>query len=92
LDAGLGRQDKANFRSRLAHVVLRTIEACSEIMSSFASDIPFPPPIAPAHQIYIRDPANKALIRLLQVDHGNLIWWGREQDEACGDGDIRNWQ
>jgi hypothetical protein len=61
-------------------------------MSSFASEIPFPPPIAPAHQIFIRDPANKALIRLLQVDHGSLIWWGREQDVAAGDGDIRNWQ
>jgi hypothetical protein len=82
----------ASLRPWIANVVLRTVEACSEIMSSFASEIPFPPPIAPAHQIYIRDPANKALIRLLQVDHGNLIWWGREQDEAAGDGDIRNWQ
>jgi hypothetical protein len=81
-----------SLRPWIANVVLRTIEACSEIMSSLASEIPFPAPIAPAHQIYIRDPANKALIRLLRVDRGNLIWWGREQDEAAGDGDSRNWQ
>jgi hypothetical protein len=50
-------------------------------MSSLASEIPFPAPIAPAHQIYIRDPANRSLIPLLQVEKGNLIWWGRKQDE-----------
>lgn len=72
-----------SLRPWIANVVLRTIEACSEIMSSLASEIPFPPPIAPAHQIYIRDPANRALIRLLQVDKGELVWWGREQDEAA---------
>jgi hypothetical protein len=81
-----------SLRPWIANTILRTIEACSEIMSSFAIEIPFPPPIAPAHQIYIRDPANKALVRLLQVDHGNLIWWGREQDEAAGDGDSSKWQ
>jgi hypothetical protein len=81
-----------SLRPWVAHVVLRTIEACSEIISSLASEVAFPAPIAPAHQIYIRDPASKALIRLLQVDQGNLIWWGREQEEAAGDGDSCTWQ
>jgi hypothetical protein len=81
-----------SLRPWIANAVLRTIEACSEIMSSLASEIPFPAPIAPAHQIYIRDPANKALVRLLQVDSGDLIWWGREQDEAARELDSRDWQ
>ncbi|MGA2054696.1 MAG: hypothetical protein ABSG88_05265 [Bradyrhizobium sp.] len=81
-----------SLRPWIAHTVFRTIEACSETMSAFACDVPFPPPIAPAHKIYIRDPANKALVRLLQVDKGDLIWWGREHDEAACELDSRNWQ
>jgi hypothetical protein len=70
-----------SLRPWIANIVLKTIEACSEIMFSLAGEIRFPSPIAPAHQVFIRDPANKALIRLLEVHQGNLIWWDQEQDE-----------
>jgi hypothetical protein len=74
-----------SLRPWIANIVLRTIEACLEIMFSLASEIPFPAAIAPGHQVFIRDPANKALIQLLEVDQGNLVWWGQEQDNAKAD-------
>jgi hypothetical protein len=49
---------------------------------SLASESPFPAAVAPGDQVFIRDPANKALIQLLKVYRGNLVWWGQEQDHA----------
>ncbi|MDA9512096.1 hypothetical protein XI04_03285 [Bradyrhizobium sp. CCBAU 11430] len=61
--------------------LFRQIDACSGLMSSLASVVPFPPPIAPGYQIFIRDPSNRALIRLLDAGKGNLIWWNEGSTE-----------
>jgi hypothetical protein len=66
-----------SLRPWVANVVLRTIEACSEIMFALAAELRFPDRIAPAHHVFIRDPSNPALVRLLQVQQGHLVWWGR---------------
>jgi hypothetical protein len=65
-----------SLRPWIARTVFQTIEACSEIMFSLASVIPFPEEIAPGYRVFIRDPSNKAFLRLLDVATGNLIWWG----------------
>jgi hypothetical protein len=67
-----------SLRPWLAHIVLQTIEACSDIMSSLASVVAFPEAIAPDYLTFIRDPSNQALIRLIDVAKGNLVWWGAE--------------
>jgi hypothetical protein len=69
-----------SLRPWIANIILRTIEACSEIMSSLAIAVPFPEPVAPGYQVFIRDPSNRALVRLLDVDQGNLVWWNEKAD------------
>lgn len=64
----------ASLRPWTGHIISQTIDACSEIMFSLAAAIPFPPPIAPGHHIFIRNPSNKALIDLLSLDKGMTIW------------------
>jgi hypothetical protein len=68
-----------SLRPWTANIVLRTIEACSEIMFSLASVIPFPEPVAPDYHVFIRDPSNEALLRLLDVDKGDLVWWSETE-------------
>ena len=72
-------------RPWIANAVLGTIEACSEIMFALASEIRFPDPIAPGHLVFIRDPSNEALIRLLNVHQGRLVWWGEDAEAKVGD-------
>jgi hypothetical protein len=69
-----------SLRPWLAHVVLQTIEACSEIMFSLASVVPFPEPVAPDYLVFIRDPSNPALRRLLDVANGTVVWWGEKPE------------
>jgi len=75
-------QNIVSLRPWIGDIIIRTIDACSEIMSSLASVVPFPPPIAPNYQIFIRDPSNRALTRLLDAAKGNLIWWSEGPAEA----------
>ena len=65
----------ASLRPWLANIVLQTIEACADILSSLGSVVAFPAAIAPDYQVFIRDPSNEALLRLLDVANGNLVWW-----------------
>lgn len=65
-----------SLRPWLANIVLQTIEACNDIMFSLESAVAFPAAIAPDYQVFIRDPSNQALLRLLDVANGNLVWWG----------------
>jgi hypothetical protein len=71
-----------SLRPWTARVVFQTIEACSEIMFSLASVIPFPEAIAPDYRVFIRDPSNEALLRLLDVAIGKSIWWSEDADKA----------
>jgi hypothetical protein len=64
-----------SLRPWLSHIVLNTVLACSEIMAALAKEVRFPAPIAPAHRIFLRDPSNQALVRLIEVQQGDLIWW-----------------
>ena len=69
-----------SLRPWVANVALRTIEACNDIMLSLANTISFPEPLAPDYHVFIRAPTNRALLRLLDVDKGDLVWWAREKD------------
>ena len=59
----------------LAHIVFGTIEACTGIMNGLAAAIPFPEKIAPEHMVFIRDHASDALLDLLKVQKGEMVWW-----------------
>jgi hypothetical protein len=73
-----------SLRPWLANIVLQTIEACSDIMFSLASVVAFPEAVSPDYQVFIRDPSNEALLRLLDVANGNLIWWDRSLNSSRG--------
>lgn len=62
----------------VTHVVFGTIEACNDIMGSFASEIQLLPEMAPGYRVFIRDPASTALAELAEVAAGRRIWWSRE--------------
>ncbi|WP_158665148.1 hypothetical protein [Ensifer adhaerens] len=55
----------------VARTVFQTMEACSDVMFSLAEVISFPGEIAPGYKVYMRDPSNKALLRLLDVANGS---------------------
>lgn len=59
----------------LARLVGQTLEACSDIILSLNSQIEFPPPIAPHHRLFVRDPANGALMRLVEAAQSPKNWW-----------------
>lgn len=62
----------------VASIVLGTMEACSALLWSFANTIQLPEDIAPGYRVFLRDPANGALARLLEADSGKQIWWSEE--------------
>src|ERR1700722_5632158 len=76
-----------SLRPWIARTVFQTIEACSDIMFSLASAIPFPEEIAPGYRVFIRDPSNEAFLRLLNVATGNLVWWGAKVNESAATGE-----
>jgi hypothetical protein len=59
----------------IANTILQTIQACSSLMSTFASVIEMPPEIAPGYRIFVRGPHNEALAGLLNVHSGGSAWW-----------------
>ena len=59
----------------VANIVFGTLEACNDIMGAFASVFIMPPEIAPGFHIFIRDPANEAIVQLGKVASGEVIWW-----------------
>lgn len=62
----------------IAHVIFGTINACSKIMEAFAIHVKFPPEIAPDYRVYIRDHASDALLDLVKVNNGEMVWWSNE--------------
>ncbi|WLA83218.1 hypothetical protein [Bradyrhizobium elkanii] len=59
----------------IARVVLQTIEACTEIVGALGSEIRCPNELAPGYRVLLRDPANPALLRLLEAATGKRVWW-----------------
>ncbi len=60
----------------IADTILRTIDACNSLMTTFASIIRLPPEIAPGYQVFVRGPYNEALAEVLEVHSGASPWWG----------------
>lgn len=59
----------------VARLVGETLEACSDIVFSLCGQIQFPPPMAPEHHLFLRDPAGPALLRLVEATRGPNHWW-----------------
>ena len=77
----------ANLRSLyplLAHLVVGTIDACSNIIAGLSQDVALPPPVAPGYTIFYRGYNNRVLLRLRDVAFGGDPWWscdlGRRED------------
>ena len=66
----------------VAHIVWETIEACTQLMMSFAQCVAFPPPCAPGYRVFLRDPVNEELIRLLDALNGSNVWWGEPPQKS----------
>lgn len=59
----------------VARLVCGTLEACSDIILSLNGQIEFPPAIAPGYRLFLRDPANPALMRLVHAAQSPMHWW-----------------
>jgi hypothetical protein len=59
----------------VAQLVCRTLEACSDIVLSLNGQIALPPALAPDHHVFLRDPTNPALLRLVDAAQGSTHWW-----------------
>jgi hypothetical protein len=44
-------------------------------MSSFATIVPLPPPIAPEYVVFVRGYHNDAFVDLLSIHSGGTPWW-----------------
>jgi hypothetical protein len=62
----------------IADTILKTIDACNSLMSSFAAIVRLPPPIAPEYAVFVRGYHNEAFADLLSVHSGGSAWWGKE--------------
>jgi len=60
----------------IADLILQTMNACTSLMSTFASVIQLPPEIAPGYRVFVRGPHTEALAELLQIHSGASPWWG----------------
>lgn len=66
----------------IADMILRTIDACSSLVSAFGSAIQLPPPIFPGYAVFVRGYHNEALGELLSIHSGGSVWW----EEPASDG------
>jgi hypothetical protein len=64
----------------LADLVLRTIDACSDIMFAFASEIQFPDELAPGYHVFVRCQTSKVVLDLLAAHRNELVWWKIEPE------------
>ncbi|TAN05720.1 MAG: hypothetical protein EPN45_09290, partial [Rhizobiaceae bacterium] len=68
----------------IAHIIFGTVEACNNLAATFASVVSLPDEIAPGHRVFIRDPANLALIELLAIGNGQASWWNEGSASSAG--------
>jgi hypothetical protein len=66
----------------VGNIVLRTIDACNGLMSTFASVIQLPPEIAPGYHIYIRGPHTDSVVEALRIHRGASPWWSRAKADS----------
>ena len=66
----------------VAYIVLRTIEACNSLMSTFASVIRLSSEITPGLHVFVRGPCNEALLEVLQIHSGASPWWDEARPES----------
>ena len=66
----------------VAGVVLRTIDACNALMLAIASEVEFPPEIAPGFRVFVRGPSTRALAEVLRIQEGGSPWWSKESMEG----------
>lgn len=59
----------------VARLVSQTLEACSDIILTLGGQFEFPPPMAPNYRLFVRDPANPALTRLIDATQNPKYWW-----------------
>jgi hypothetical protein len=71
----------------VARVVFQTLEACSDILATLPSHIQFPPAVAPGLRLFLRDPANAALMRLFDAWQGPKNWWHEAPGNSPKSGD-----
>ena len=67
----------------VGHIVIRTVDACSVLMSTFASVIQLPPEIAPGYHIYVRGPHTDAIVEALRIYRAEASpWWPQKNETA----------
>ena len=59
----------------IADTILRTIDACSSLMTAFGAVVKLPPPIAPGYMVFVRGYHNETFAELLSIDSGGSVWW-----------------
>ena len=74
----------------VASIVLRTIEACSSVVESLSTVIQFPEELAPGYHVLLRDPANPALLRLLEAANGKRVWWNTDGGQPASSSPLSN--
>lgn len=59
----------------IANLILRTIQACNGLTTTFGKVIQLSPEIAPGYLVYVRGPHNEAIVEVLKVRSGGSPWW-----------------
>lgn len=72
----------------VAHIVMGTVEACNDLAGTFADVVTLPDEIAPGFRVFIRDPANAALIELFAISNGETSWWNEVSGPRLRDRNI----
>jgi len=67
----------------VAGIVLQTIQACTKVVEALSEVIQFPVELAPEYRVRLRDPANPALVRLLEAANGRRVWWSPDGDQPA---------
>lgn len=60
----------------VAHVVCGSIGACDAVIDALATEVQFPPELAPGYRVFVRSYHNDALLRLIRVHEGGSPWSG----------------
>lgn len=61
----------------IADIILKTIDACNNLVGSFGSVVRLPPPIAPGYFVFVRGYHNEAFAELLSIHSGGSVWWDK---------------
>lgn len=68
----------------VANIVGRTVGACTDLITAYASVIQFPPEVAPGYRVFVRDPAGIELAALGRVFDGERVWWAADSETEAG--------